>query len=110
MFQTVGIGAGVGVGSILLVSGVGIDFRGGAMIRLETNLSVTQVRKEIAPLKLEDLVVQSLGKREIIIRAKDINEKMHQRIMQALKGKAKENVLIITYPTISKDNTVGTSL
>ncbi len=65
----------------------GIDFKGGSLLEIEyknQRPSNEQIKKMLEVLKLEDLVVQSIGEKGVILRMKDISEETHQQILQAL--------------------------
>ena len=69
---------------------LGIDFRGGVIMRLETNLSTNEIRQKISKLNLGQTVIQPVGKNGMTIKIKNIDEATHQKILKALGSKVVE--------------------
>lgn len=64
----------------------GIDFTGGSLLSLRFESRPTSVAAEetLAPLNLGGVVIQPVGVKDMNIRLKNLNEEMHQKVLQAL--------------------------
>ncbi len=70
----------------------GIDFTGGSLMELEFFIprpDSQQINDALAPLGLNNITVQPVGDKEMVLRFKDTDEKTHQEIIQTLKEKFK---------------------
>ena len=81
------------IGSIivLLIYGLkpGIDFTGGTIMELEyvgERPSSQSILSEIEEFGLGDVVIQQTGEKGVILRMKNINEDVHQQILDKLSG------------------------
>ena len=66
----------------------GIDFTGGSLLDVKFSAAspaVTQVQGDLKDLNLGSLVVQPVGKDELILRFQDTTEAKHQEALNALK-------------------------
>lgn len=81
---------------------LGIDFRGGVVMNLETSLLLNQVKDKISSLKLGEVTVQSSGSNKIIVKMKNIDEETHQKVLQALGSEVKEKEYRQIGPTVGK--------
>lgn len=71
----------------------GIDFTGGSLLEIgyETEMLTTQeVRDVFTSLELEEPVVQASGESGAIIRFVEVNEDMHQKILESLNAALSE--------------------
>lgn len=65
----------------------GIDFRGGSILEIEykeTRPSNQQILEKLADFELGYVYLQPTGERGVILRMKDINEDLHQQILEKL--------------------------
>ncbi|OGY42924.1 MAG: protein-export membrane protein SecF [Candidatus Buchananbacteria bacterium RIFCSPHIGHO2_01_FULL_39_14] len=88
-------------GSLVLISiisffiwglNLGIDFTGGSLLEVEFMVmrpNQSDVNQALAELNLGNIVSQPVGEKGMIIRFKDVNEEIHQKILQTLKEKFK---------------------
>lgn len=66
-----------------------IDFTGGSLMEVEfpgSRPTVAQVRESLADLKIGDVKVQPTGEKGLILRTKDIDESVHQEILDKLNS------------------------
>src|SRR3989338_3159163 len=88
-------------GSLVLISiisffiwglNLGIDFTGGSLLEVEFMVmrpNQSDVNQALAELNLGNIVSQPVGEKGMIIRFKDVNEEIHQKILKTLKEKFK---------------------
>jgi len=80
------------IGSILALIfyglNLGIDFTGGSLIegRFENRPEIDQIKQNLSNFDLGEIVVQPTGDNSVLIRIKDINESVHQEILNSLEG------------------------
>lgn len=75
---------------------LGIDFTGGSLMEIEyitERASIESIKENMKIAGIEDVIIQLSGERGAIIRFKDVDEKMHQDILNKLKND-KEDVLV----------------
>ncbi len=68
---------------------LGIDFTGGTIAEYSfggERPAVYQVRDALDKEKIEGIQVQLAGEKEVVIRAKDLNEEQHQQLVTVLKN------------------------
>ncbi|MFA6254586.1 MAG: protein translocase subunit SecF [Patescibacteria group bacterium] len=69
---------------------LGIDFTGGSLMELEFAVSVPtnqQINEALVSIDINNAVIQPVGEQGITIRAQDIDEATHQKILETLKQK-----------------------
>lgn len=69
---------------------LGIDFTGGSLMELEFAVPVPanqQINEALASIGINNAIIQPLGDKGITIRAQDIDEATHQKILETLKQK-----------------------
>ncbi|HHD92160.1 MAG TPA: protein translocase subunit SecF [Candidatus Portnoybacteria bacterium] len=81
---------------------LGIDFKGGVIMTLETNLSSNQIRQKISKLNLGETTIQSVGNKGISIKMKNIDETTHQKILKNLGKDIIEKGYRQVGPTVGK--------
>jgi len=67
---------------------LGIDFTGGSMLSLTYQNQIPsslEIRESLKELELEEVVVQSLGERGVLLRMKEVSEETHQKILTELR-------------------------
>ncbi len=83
---------------------LGIDFTGGSMMELyypQKRPSVEQVRNELKGLNLGEIKIQPVGKKEMILKFKSVDEKTHHLMLEKLgaiktyKAEVKNGKMII---------------
>ena len=65
-----------------------IDFTGGTLMEIEfkkTRPSSQEIREALADLDLENINIQEIGEKGMILRMKNIDEKTHQEILKELR-------------------------
>lgn len=84
-------------GSLILISilsliawglKLGIDFTGGSLLEIEFSEqrpSITEIKSILSPLNLGELVIQTSGEKNIIIKSRVLNEEEHQKIIETIK-------------------------
>lgn len=75
------------LGLILFGLKPGIDFTGGSMMGIEyteQELSNKEVQEKLVDLDLGEIKIQATGERGFILRFKEVDEDMHQKILTAL--------------------------
>ncbi len=80
---------------------LGIDFRGGVVMRVETALSPNEVRQKLSKLDLGEVIVQPIGNKEITIKMKNISESTHQKVLNNLGKNVIEKEYRQIGPTVS---------
>ncbi len=87
-FLISGILLGISIlGLILFGLKPGIDFTGGSMMGIEyteQELSNKEVQEKLVDLDLGEIKIQATGERGFILRFKEVDEDMHQKILTAL--------------------------
>lgn len=84
---------------------LGIDFTGGTLLEVEYNKErpvLDKIKETVQPLQLENLSLQPVDEKGVILRLKDINEEKHQEILTAL-GDVTEKRFNSIGPTIGKE-------
>lgn len=72
---------------------LGIDFTGGSLLEVKfagSRPAVDQVEAGLADLKLNSLIVQPVGERDMMLKFQDTAEATHQAILNKLSALAKE--------------------
>ncbi len=81
---------GVGIFSIAFWGlHFGIDFKGGSLMEIdwsEARPDVKAVKDQIALLEIGDVAVQPTGEKGMILRLKDIDEEIHQKVLNNLNA------------------------
>jgi preprotein translocase subunit SecF len=91
---------------LMLVWGLnlGIDFTGGSLLEMKFNAErpdVSEIRSTVSDLGIEgDIIVQSTGDQNMIIRFQSIEESVHQQISDSLMEKYPENIQEERYESI----------
>lgn len=70
----------------------GIDFTGGTLLEVEfikERPAISDLRKTISEKIQSDFTLQEVGEKGVILRAKEISEETHQKIIESLGGKEK---------------------
>lgn len=65
----------------------GLDFKGGSLLEikfLNKRPALNVVQDALSDLKLNSLVIQPVGEQEMILRFQNVNEEMHQKILQRI--------------------------
>lgn len=76
--------------SSLFVFGLnpGIDFTGGSILEAEyqkARPSMPAIREQLSPLNINSLYIQPIGEKGVLLRMKEIDEALHQQILEKLK-------------------------
>lgn len=80
---------------------LGIDFRGGTVIEIETKLTNNEIKNKLSDFSPS---VITTGQGTVMIKMKEINQKMHDEILLKLPG-SREVRFETVGPTVSKDLT-----
>ena len=67
----------------------GIEFTGGSVMDLEfkdNRPSNEAIQQNISEFNLGDTIIQPTGQKDVVLKFKEINEEMHQKILSKLKG------------------------
>jgi len=90
-------------GSLLLISILsliawglkpGIDFTGGSLLEVEFSKqrpTINEIKSTLTPLNLGELVIQTAGEKNIIIKSRVLSEEEHQKIIENIKKNLKDN-------------------
>lgn len=97
---------------ILFGLNLGIDFTGGSILEVSFDLRPENsvIQEKLQNLNLGDMVIQPAGKKEVIIRTKEIDESTHQEIFSRLNtiSSAKELRFENIGPVIGRELTQKT--
>jgi preprotein translocase subunit SecF len=66
----------------------GIDFKGGSLMEIEfsgNRPAVEKINEKLSVLGLGEVVIQEIGDKGLVLRFKDIDETLHQNILNSLK-------------------------
>ncbi|MCD6094913.1 protein translocase subunit SecF [bacterium] len=86
----------------------GIDFTGGTLLEVEfikERPAISDLRKTISEKIQSDFTLQEVGEKGVILRAKEISEETHQKIIESLGGeeKVREKRFEMIGPSIGRE-------
>jgi len=94
----------------LLVFGLkfGIDFKGGSILEIEfvkKRPPLSELRDLLQKQIKKEFIIQEAGKKGILIKAKEIDESLHQKILKALKkkGEIREKRFEMIGPAVGRE-------
>ncbi|MBM3256449.1 MAG: protein translocase subunit SecF [Candidatus Moranbacteria bacterium] len=85
---------------------MGTDFTGGSLLEYEYQDStpdIAVIRSNISELGFEGFNIQPYGEKGVLVRAPELKEADHQKILQAFEGKGEEKRFESVGPTIGKE-------
>lgn len=87
---------------------LGIDFTGGTLLEVEFSrlrISNEEIHKALKPLNLNDVILQPIGEKGVMMRMGPIEEDMHQKILLSLITLAKDQTI-----TEKRFDTIGPTI
>jgi len=91
---------------------LGLDFKGGTLLELsfdqKNSVTTTEVKNALKDINLGDIVVQSTGEKQVLIRTSPLDKESQQKLKAKLNetiGESREIRLETVGPTVSKNLT-----